>query len=102
MEHVMPNATAEPEVAKMPAPKVRALVSALVILHVGAVFLGPFATPPQTSELAMSWARACQPYLDALSLSNGYRFFAPEPGPSHLVRYELILADGTTREGTIP
>lgn len=98
----MPTTTTENEVTRMPSAKVRAVVSLLVILHVGAVFLGPFSTPPQTSDLAMSWARACQPYLDALSLSNGYRFFAPEPGPSHLVRYELTLADGSTREGTFP
>jgi hypothetical protein len=43
-----------------------------------------------------------QPYLDVLSLGNGYRFFAPEPGPSHLVRYEATLDDGTLEQGVFP
>jgi hypothetical protein len=86
----------------MPKASVRLFVSALVIFHVGAVFLGPFATPPQSSELGMTFGRALQPYLDALSLSNGYRFFAPEPGPSHLVRYELTMEDGSTKTGAFP
>jgi hypothetical protein len=98
-------ATATTNVAsasRMPSAAVRRVVSALVLFHVVAVFLGPFATPPQTSELAMRLGRSIQPYLDILNLANGYRFFAPEPGPSHLVRYELTMPDGTTREGIFP
>ncbi len=78
------------------------LVSVLVVIHVGGVFLGPFAMPPQTSELGATLAGVYRPYVDALSLANGYRFFAPEPGPSHLVRYELTFDDGTTRQGVFP
>ena len=37
-----------------------------------------------------------------LGLANGYRFFAPEPGPSHLIRYEVTLPDGTRKEGFFP
>lgn len=43
-----------------------------------------------------------RPYLDALYLNHGYHFFAPEPGPSHLVRYELILQDGSKETGYFP
>jgi len=97
-------ATSSPAAASSgpPRPAVRAVVSVLVMLHVAAVFIGPFAIPPQNSELATVLARAFQPYLDVLSLGNGYRFFAPEPGPSHLVRYEVTLDDGTLREGAFP
>ncbi len=42
------------------------------------------------------------PYLRAGYLNHGYRFFAPEPGPSHLVRYELDLKSGVTVEGKFP
>ena len=82
-------------------PAVRAVVSLLVMLHVAAVFVGPWAMPPN-SRLAVAVGRVFQPYLDVLSLGNGYRFFAPEPGPSHLVRYEVTLDDGTLVEGSFP
>jgi hypothetical protein len=58
--------------------------------------------PPQNSELAASCARLFRPYLEVLCLANGYRFFAPEPGPSHLVRYEITLDDGTLKSGVFP
>ncbi|MEX0678569.1 MAG: hypothetical protein WD063_15920 [Pirellulales bacterium] len=97
-------ATASPATVSSgpPRPAVRAVVSVLVILHVAAVFIGPWAMPPQNSELSATVARLFQPYLDILSLGNGYRFFAPEPGPSHLVRYEVTLDDGTLVEGVFP
>jgi len=84
-----------------PRPGVRAVVSLLVILHVAAVFIGPFAMPP-SSLLSSSLGRLFQPYLDALALGNGYRFFAPEPGPSHLIRYEITRDDGAHVEGFFP
>jgi hypothetical protein len=86
---------------QQPRPAVRAAISVLVILHVAAVFVGPLAMPP-TSQLARSLGTVLQPYLDVLALGNGYRFFAPEPGPSHLVRYEITLDDGTLEQGVFP
>lgn len=91
----------DPRMSQPPRPVVRVLVSLAVTLHLFAVFVGPWAMPP-SSELASSSARGLQPYLDALFLANGYRFFAPEPGPSHLVRYELTLDDGTLQTGEFP
>ncbi len=35
-------------------------------------------------------------------MGHAYKFFAPDPGPSHLVQYDLELADGTHRKGTFP
>ena len=98
----MPANPAIPPAAQQPTPATRAILSVLIILHVGAVFIGPWAMPPQNSELAASFVRLCQPYLDALGLANGYRFFAPEPGPSHLVRYEVTLRDGSQKQGVFP
>src|SRR3954470_18484166 len=88
--------------AELPSRRVRVVVSVLLALHLFAVFVGPWALPPQNSELSASAARVLRPYLEALSLTNGYRFFAPEPGPSHLVRYEATLDDGTLRTGVFP
>jgi hypothetical protein len=97
----MANATPPAATLPQPRPVVRAVVSALVVFHVAAVFLGPFAMPPN-SPLSATLAGAIQPYMDILSLGNGYRFFAPEPGPSHLVRYEATLHDGTLKQGAFP
>jgi hypothetical protein len=80
----------------------RAALSILVLIHILAVFVGPWAMPPQGSELANSLARLLAPYLQATYLDNGYRFFAPEPGPSHLMRYEATLPDGKVVEGVFP
>ncbi len=98
----MNNTQDKPETIGPPGRGVRVLVSVLVSLHIVAVFLGPFAMPPQTSELAATLADVYRPYVDGLSLANGYRFFAPEPGPSHLVRYELTFDDGSTEPGEFP
>src|SRR6185295_16555146 len=84
-----------------PRPAIRALVSVLVALHVFAVFLGPFALPP-SSDLAAGSFRLFQPYVQGAFLDTGYRFFAPEPGPSHLVRYELIGPDDKPIVRTFP
>ena len=102
--------TAQPQVPAPPVPApsqqprraVRAAISVLIALHVLAVFIGPWAMPPQTSELAVTCARIFQPYLEIMGLANGYRFFAPEPGPSHLVRYEITRDDGQQIEGVFP
>lgn len=81
-------------------PRLRAVASVLILLHVIAVVSGPLAVQPSmfTGRL---WSLA-QPYIEAAFLNHGYHFFAPEPGPSHLVRYELVLEDGTRRAGVFP
>jgi hypothetical protein len=80
----------------------RAALSAVLAVHLLAVFVGPWAMPPQGSELASSLARLLAPYVQATYLDNGYRFFAPEPGPSHLIRYEATMPDGKVVEGIFP
>jgi hypothetical protein len=80
----------------------RAIASVLIILHVAAVFAAPCAGPPPSSPLERNVANVFDPYLQAAFLNHGYRFFAPNPGPSHLVRYELTLADGKTNVGRFP
>ena len=55
-----------------------------------------------TSLLFRNMFRVFEPYLEATWMNHGYHFFAPEPGPSHLIRYRLMFADGTSREGIFP
>jgi hypothetical protein len=83
-------------------PGWKRLISLLVTLHVAAVFVGPWSMPPQGSELAQTIAKGFGPYLQAAFLNNGYRFFAPEPGPGHLVKYEIVTRDGRQIEGSFP
>ncbi len=75
--------------------------SLFVVWHVGAVLVGPLAFP---ESIVGSTIRQLvyRPYTDALFLNHAYKFFAPDPGPSHLIRYELEFADGSKREGTEP
>lgn len=42
-------------------------------------------------------------YLNALYLNHGYSFFAPDPGPSLVMEYEVQRKDGSTiRRGRLP
>ncbi|QDU31717.1 hypothetical protein ETAA8_68770 [Anatilimnocola aggregata] len=84
-------------------------LSALLLLHLLAVFLPPFqfacrvgngSSSPFADGL-VGWFR---PYIGALYLDHGYFFFAPNPGPSHLVKYKVEFADGERApiEGRFP
>lgn len=74
-------------------------LSVFLLVHLLAVFLPPFqfacrvgngSSSPVADEL-VSWFR---PYINALYLDHGYFFFAPNPGPTHLVDYRVEFADG--------
>jgi hypothetical protein len=90
-------------------PKRKAIASVLVLFHLFAVFASPCASPPPTSY-AWNWIAGrvdgrdglLMPYLRAGYLNHGYRFFAPNPGPSHLVRYEIQLKSGGEIKGHFP
>lgn len=76
----------------------KCVVSVLVTVHVLAVFAFPFEfvtnTTGRPSEVSRAVTRVLDPYIDIMNLRNGYAFFAPEPGPSHLVRYRIEFDDG--------
>ena len=82
-------------------------VSALLILHLTAVFVSPFAfissSPGTVSPVATAVSDWFRPYVELTYLNHGYAFFAPNPGPSHLVRYELKHEDNrVVGAGTFP
>jgi hypothetical protein len=90
-----------------PAAWMKAVISLLLAFHLTAVFIAPFAfacnSRGSTSPLADPVYRALHPYIAALFLDHGYFFFAPNPGPSHLVDYKLEFADGKAPlEGRFP
>ncbi|HUY36171.1 MAG TPA: hypothetical protein VMV69_25760 [Pirellulales bacterium] len=80
--------------------RVRAAVSVLVALHVVALLVGPLSVPD--SIVGRFLGQFYRPYLEIAYLNHGYKFFGPDPGPSHLVRYELELADGSRLKGIFP
>jgi hypothetical protein len=82
--------------------RARVIASVLIVWHLLAVVVGPLSGPPPASRLATTLAAGLKPYLFALHLNHGYRFFAPNPGPSHLVRYEAERGDGSVTSGHFP
>ncbi len=82
--------------------RARVVISILVIYHLMAVFVGAWNSAPPPSPLAEAVATPFRHYVMLLDLNHGYRFFAPDPGPSHLFHYTLTLSDGTTRRGHFP
>ncbi|HZZ72664.1 MAG TPA: hypothetical protein VFE24_10440 [Pirellulales bacterium] len=77
-------------------------LSLLIALHLVAVFVAPWSGPPPASDLSRHAMECFEPYLLAAHLLHGYRFFAPQPGPSYLVEYELTMADGSKQTGRFP
>jgi hypothetical protein len=86
----------------------RLLASALILGQLTAIFWPPFtfassAGNGSSSPFAdgvMGWLR---PYTSLMFLDHGYFFFAPNPGPSHLVQFQVEFANGREPvEGVFP
>jgi hypothetical protein len=79
----------------------RVAVSVAVVWHLVGVMVAPLSTPPrfegQDSVIGSQLKTIYEPYVTALYLNHAYKFFAPNPGDSHLLRYDLYFADGTKR-----
>ncbi len=72
----------------------RVVISLLAVWQVLAVLAEPlrfFSQSPVkfASEEARLLRLATRPYSDFMYLSHGYSFFAPNPGPSHLLECEM-------------
>ena len=83
-------------------PLTRLLASLLILLYLAAVLLPPLAGPPPASELASVMLQPFRPLVGSLALSHGYRFFAPNPGPGHSIRWTMTTADGSQKTGLVP
>ncbi|QEG24342.1 hypothetical protein [Mariniblastus fucicola] len=66
------------------------------------LILGPLSNPVGSESLTRPLAKTVGPIHRALFLGHGYRFFAPNPGPSHLVEFQITMADGSVTKGRIP
>lgn len=95
------KSSVQPQVDPQPTWRLgrRVFVSLLLLVHVAAVFTAPFtfassSGPGSASPFASSVMTALRAYIDAAYLNQGYFFFAPNPGPSHLVRCRLENGEG--------
>jgi hypothetical protein len=69
----------------------RIVLSVLAIVHLLAVFAEPFRffsqSPVKPASEEAAWLRqTLAPYVEFMYLSHGYAFFAPNPGPAHLLQ----------------
>ena len=101
MRQQLPPSSTAPAARRWP-PLARLLASLLILLYLAAVLLPPLAGPPPASELASVMLQPFRPLVGSLSLSHGYRFFAPNPGPGHSIRWTITAADGRQATGIIP
>ena len=97
-----PTTVPPPASARHWSAAARLLASLAIIVYLAAVTLPPLAGPPPASELAGRLMQPLRPLVGALYLGHGYRFFAPDPGPGHTIRWTLQRADGSERAGSIP
>jgi hypothetical protein len=77
---------------------IRAVVSLLIVGHLAAVAVAPMAFISRSgitaSPLMERVAGFFRPYINAMYLNHGYAFFAPDPGPNHLIDYTVEFDDG--------
>jgi hypothetical protein len=77
------------------------VLSVALVVHLLALLTAPLQVAAQGSPAIRPLA-LLQPYVNLLHLNHAYFFFAPNPGPSHLVRYELEFAEGPSVVGQFP
>ncbi|MFV0443500.1 MAG: hypothetical protein ACK5Q5_08010 [Planctomycetaceae bacterium] len=94
------NSAASPA-TPTPFPWWKAVVSLWICYHVAGIVIAPATVPPSSDIVRNSW-RLFGPYLQFLYLNHGFHFFAPDPGPSTIVRYSASLPNGRTVLGQIP
>lgn len=98
--------TSGPVAASPPSPRFKLAISLIVILHLMAVVVEPmlFFTRSRrgASEAVQPVRNIIRPYTEFGYLNHGYFFFAPEPGPSHLMQCNLTYPDGDQAELRFP
>ncbi|QDT09000.1 hypothetical protein [Planctomycetes bacterium K23_9] len=80
----------------------RSLISVLIIVHLLAVALPPMMFQSGGSAIVTTLLRPLRAYTEFLYLDRGYAFFAPDPGPSHLIDAAVTQSDGQRTETRYP
>lgn len=87
--------------------RAKVMASVFIVLQLLAVVAEPlrffsYGATRGSSPAADPVRIALAPYVEFAFLNHGYFFFAPEPGPSHLMQCKLTYADGTTTQVQYP
>jgi len=84
------------------SPAVRIGGSVLLLGYLIVVLLGPLSNPVGSEFLTRPLARWVAPIHRSLFLGHGYRFFGPDPGPSHILVYRIVDREGELVERRFP
>lgn len=87
------------------SPRAKLIASLLVMFHILAVFWAPFrfATDGGSPFANHPDIWAFEWYYQPLYLDHGYAFFAPNPGPTHVVDFRVFNESGDViKEGRFP
>ncbi|MCI0463659.1 MAG: hypothetical protein L0Z62_42535 [Gemmataceae bacterium] len=71
----------------------RLAVSALIVFHFGGIVTAAASQAPGPWVFNQLWLRLYRPYLEFMYLNNAYRFYSPEPGPSHQMWFRVEYHD---------
>jgi hypothetical protein len=66
------------------------------------VVIGPLSNPIASKYFSDPIARKLAPFHRILFLGHGYRFFGPDPGPTHRLVFRGVKNDGSKFEGFFP
>jgi hypothetical protein len=91
----------ESQLTRWPLP-VRIAVLIAIMVYLTVMVWAPLTTPVGAPHLTTKVEDLIAPAQHALFLRHGYRFFAPDPGPTHALIYEIEMVDGTKTEGHFP
>ncbi len=84
----------------------RAFLSVLILIHLWAILAPPLAFQTQgplgSSPSVRTMLEPVRRYGEVLYLNRGYAFFAPDPGPSHLLQIQYVDASGKRVERRYP
>ena len=83
-------------------PRTRTIATLIIVAYLALVIIAPLNNPVGSSDLTRPIAGFIAPLHQALYLNHGYRFFGPDPGPSHLVHFEITGVNGEKVEGHFP
>jgi hypothetical protein len=96
-----PTDNAKPDVSLW-SSRTRLLVGALIVAWLFLIVMGPMTNPIATEELTAPIGRFLRPAHQTLFMGHGYRFFAPDPGPNHILTYRIYRNDELVRDDHFP
>lgn len=80
----------------------RQIASLAIVAYLFVLIIGPLSNPIASPHFSAPIAEKIGPIHRVLFLGHGYRFFSPDPGPSHRLLYRGVRPDGTEFSGHFP